>query len=136
MISRSDILKGEKIPDQMEISLGVLLHRLNMLRQYVHHDIPDFEFKISSGYRTMIKHRQIYAKKGIFDDNKIPMKSRHLTCQAADILDLDGKLQDWINKKVPLVEEIGLWFEDFSKTKDWVHCQIVAPASGKRFFLP
>jgi hypothetical protein len=34
------------------------------------------------------------------------------------------------------MEEAGLWMEDFSATKTWLHVQITPPASGNRFFKP
>lgn len=91
---------------------------------------------VTSGYRSMADHLRIYAEKGITDKNKIPLKSKHLFGQALDIADSDGKLKEFLKNNVSLLEENGLWCEDFSYTKTWVHFQIVAPASGKRFFIP
>ena len=91
---------------------------------------------VTSGYRSMEDHLRIYRKKGITDKAKIPMKSKHLFGQAVDIADSDGKLKEFLKKNVSLLEENGLWCEDFDHTKTWVHFQIVAPASGKRFFIP
>ena len=91
---------------------------------------------VTSGYRSMEDHLRIYAEKGITDKTKIPMKSKHLFGQALDIADSDGKLKEFLKNNVSLLEENGLWCEDFAYTKTWVHFQIVAPASGKRFFIP
>jgi len=95
--------------------------------------------RVTSGYRSMERHLAIYAAKGITDKSKIPMKSNHLYGFAMDVVPVEDDikhLQDWIIDNVKLMEEIGLWFEDFSATRTWVHCQIVPPKSGKRFFLP
>lgn len=62
--------------------------------------------------------------------------SAHTRGQAADILDLKGVLKTWCNDNVPLLEEIGLWMEDFDYTRAWVHMQTVPPKSGHRFFIP
>lgn len=95
--------------------------------------------RVTSGYRSKEKHLAIYAAKGITDQKKIPMQSRHLSGLAVDIVPAKepvADLQKFIKKNIALMQEIGLWFEDFSKTPTWVHCQIVPPKSGKLFFLP
>jgi hypothetical protein len=84
----------------------------------------------------MAEHLEIYRKKGITDQSKIPMKSRHLIGAAIDIYDPNKILQSWVLSNVKVLEEVGLWCEDFSATPNWVHFQILPPASGKRFFKP
>lgn len=63
-------------------------------------------------------------------------KSKHLLGLAADISDPDGALDDWLEKNVKLLEEIGLWIEHKSATPTWAHIQICPPKSGRRFFKP
>lgn len=95
--------------------------------------------RVTSGLRSMKHHLAIYAAKGITDHSKIPMKSNHLVGLACDLVPIEDDikhLQDWILDNIKLMEGIGLYFEDFSVTTSWVHCQIVQPKSGKRFFLP
>jgi hypothetical protein len=64
------------------------------------------------------------------------MKSNHLFGRAVDFADGDGKLKKWILENIKLMEEIGLYMEDFNATKTWVHFQINPPKSGNRFFKP
>jgi hypothetical protein len=64
------------------------------------------------------------------------MKSNHLFGRAVDFADGDGKLKKWILANIKLMEEIGLYMEDFAATKTWVHFQINPPKSGNRFFKP
>lgn len=95
--------------------------------------------RVTSGYRSLEKHLAIYAAKGITDKTQIPMKSNHLFGLAADLVPIEDDVkhfQDWILANVKLMEEIGIWFEDFDYTKTWVHVQIVPPKSGNRFFKP
>lgn len=95
--------------------------------------------RVTSGYRSKEEHLAIYAAKGITDQKKIPMQSRHLSGLAVDLAPVKepvSDLQKFIKNNVALMQEIGLWFEDFSKTPTWVHAQIVPPKSGKLFFLP
>jgi len=92
---------------------------------------------ISSGYRSMEDHLRIYREKGITDQSKIPMKSKHLFGQACDFVCSDIKdFQKWILANEDLCKKLDIYFEDFSATPTWVHCQIVPPNSGKRFFIP
>lgn len=95
--------------------------------------------RVTSGYRSLEKHLSIYAAKGITDQKKIPMQSRHLSGLAVDLVPVKEPIEDfhkWIEDNVELLEEIGLWLEDFKYSKTWAHFQIVAPKSGKRFFVP
>ena len=62
--------------------------------------------------------------------------SKHLSGQAVDISDADRYLADWCAANLDVLEEIGLWCEDFRYTPRWVHFQIVPPKSGKRIFIP
>jgi hypothetical protein len=115
-------------------NLQTLLAKLNQLR-----NAYDKPLRITSGLRSMEDHLRIYREKGITDPAKIPMHSAHLIGAAADMVPLEDDikhLHDWVLDNVKLMESIGLWFEDFDYTKTWVHAQIYAPKSGKRFFIP
>ena len=35
-----------------------------------------------------------------------------------------------------VARSLGIWFEHPQWTRSWLHCQIVPPASGNRFFVP
>lgn len=65
-------------------------------------------------------------------------RSKHISCQAADIYDPDGDLDDWLmspaGKKV--LERLGLWLEHPAATKGWCHVQQIPPNSGRRVFYP
>jgi hypothetical protein len=63
-------------------------------------------------------------------------KSKHMTCQACDLEDHDGDLDEWALDHPEILEQIGLWQEHPSATKNWAHFQIVPPKSGKRVFYP
>ncbi len=131
MIMEREILNGQECPEEFKENLLELLIKINKVR-----DAFGREMTVSSGFRSKRKHLAIYRKKGITDPKKIPMKSRHLTCQAVDIFDPQKKLQKWVKDNILLVEQIGLWVEDFSSTPDWIHFQTIPPLSGKRFFFP
>lgn len=90
---------------------------------------------VTSGYRSMQDHLRIYRSKGVKDD-KIPMKSAHLRGLACDLYDPKGELKKFILDNIKLLEDNGLYCEDFAYSPNWVHVQSVPPASGKRFFIP
>jgi hypothetical protein len=115
-------------------NLEELLVKLNQLRAAYGKPL-----RVTSGLRDIQKHLAIYAAKGITDQSKIPMKSNHLYGKGADLVPIEddiGHLHDFINNNVKLMEEIGLYFEAFEYSPQWLHCQSVPPKSGKRFFKP
>jgi len=62
--------------------------------------------------------------------------SKHMTCQACDVKDPEGDLDEWCLAHPEILEKIGLWQEHPASTKGWCHVQIVPPRSGKRVFYP
>lgn len=94
-------------------------------------DACDLEFTITSGLRDDALQAQL-----IHDGKSSARHSKHLAGLAADIEDKDGKLDDWVSKNLDVVARIGLWFECPLYTVGWVHAQCMAPASGKRVFIP
>lgn len=134
MISFNELIKGSVISDiplDHQHNLEELLKRVNQVRTAYAKPMI-----VTSGYRSMQDHLRIYSQKGITDRSKIPMKSKHLYGQAVDISDPNKELQKWCLANVKLLEQIGLWMEDFSATSNWVHFQTLPPGSGRRFFLP
>jgi hypothetical protein len=136
MITMTELLSNQvadpaELESSIQDNLNILLDRINVIRTAWGKPMT-----VNSGLRTMQHHLEIYAKKGITDPAKIPMKSKHLYGQAVDISDPARSLQAWCKNNVPLLESTGLWMEDFSVTNTWCHFQIVPPASGNRFFMP
>lgn len=135
MITLKDLIgRPMAIPIEHEANLETLMDRLNLLEKAYGHPLI-----VSSGYRTLEHHLEIYRLKGIADPNKIPMQSRHLSGQAADLVPVEDDIMHlklWIDANLPLMKEIGLWFEAFAYTPTWVHVQTIPPKSGQRFFKP
>lgn len=63
-------------------------------------------------------------------------KSRHMSCEACDLDDPEGDLDEWALAHPEILQQIGLWQEHPSATKSWAHFQIVPPKSGNRVFFP
>jgi hypothetical protein len=135
MITMEELLSNQaklnELEPDIQNNLNELLLRINKVRTSWGKPMT-----VTSGFRTMKHHLEIYAAKGITDKSKIPMKSNHLYGRAVDISDPTHVLQNWCKANEPLLAEIGLWMEDFSVTKTWCHFQINPPQSGKRWFMP
>jgi hypothetical protein len=65
-------------------------------------------------------------------------RSKHLSCQAVDLYDPDGDLDDWLmtDDGQHVMQDLGLWLEHPAATKTWCHVQTVPPRSGRRVFYP
>lgn len=136
MLSLKEIIRADiQLSPAKEAQEKDLLDRVNKVRQAWGKPMV-----VTSGVRTLADHLRIYAAKGITDQTKIPMKSKHLenvtNAAAVDISDPRQELQQWCRANESLLASIGLWMEDFSATPNWVHFQNVPPASGKRWFMP
>lgn len=138
LITEAEILKNfkkEDMPKEHQKNLEMLLERINKVRYAWNKPM-----RVTSGYRSMADHIRIYkalaAQRGVpYDESRVPMASKHLACAAVDISDPDGKLYEWAQANVPLMEEIQLWMEE-KDDQARVHFQIYPPKSGKRFFKP
>lgn len=134
MISIDELLSGQaklgELSNEVQNNLQELLVKVNKVRTAYGKPMI-----VTSGLRTKQHHLEIYARKGIYPP-KVPMKSNHLSGRAVDFADANGELKKWVKANIKLMEEIGLWMEDFSATKTWCHFQINPPKSGNRFFMP
>lgn len=64
-------------------------------------------------------------------------RSLHMTCEAIDLYDPDGDLDDWLLASADTVlRDLGLWLEHPAATKGWAHVQTRPPRSGRRVFYP
>jgi hypothetical protein len=62
--------------------------------------------------------------------------SKHMTGQAIDLFDPDGRIDMWmLSSPQPLID-LGLWQEHPDSTEGWAHVQTVPPRSGARVFRP
>jgi len=125
-ITMQDYLMGRDalapLTDEMKQNAQITVDKVNQL-------LDKFGSRrgVNSGYRPAAVNQHV--------KNAAP-NSKHLTCQACDLEDSDGKLRDWIIANLAVPKEIGLWMEDFRWTPGWCHVQIVPPASKKRIYIP
>lgn len=129
--------KFEELSADHKNSTVDLLDRVNKLLEALGR-----EARVSSGIRTKKDHERIYRqinakrKEQGLDPIKVPMGSKHLSCQAVDLADPNNELDVLLDQKEALLEEYGLYREHPDYTKGWVHLQTVAPGSGLRTFKP
>ncbi len=101
--------------------------KTNLLLKRYFADNPDDETGVNSGWRpAAINGSTPGAAKA----------SKHMDCLAVDLEDDDGNLDDWCMNNLDVLEELGLWMEHPSCTKNWTHLQIKPPRSGNRVFFP
>lgn len=136
MITFKELLGNNSITDtsiETQHNLEELLKAVNKLRAEWGKPM-----RVTSGYRSLQDHLRIYSQKGITDQSKIPMKSKHLFGLAVDFADPDGSLYAFALANQDKLAEWGIWCEE--GTKGWLHCQCVPYGSyteGKsRFFKP
>lgn len=123
MIRQNEIINDENfknLTSELKANLVILLEKLNKVRA-----LYGKPMNVTSGFRSMEDHLRIYKNKGITDINKIPMKSKHLFCQAADFSDPSGELKKWAELHEKELLEIGVWLEAANSTPGWIHIQSV-----------
>lgn len=135
MITFKELLQDNQIsdiPTNHQHNLEELLIAINIIRKAYGKPMT-----ISSCYRSLQKHKDIYRAKGIINP---PMGSQHLYGEAVDIYDPKQELQSWVLSNLDMLEVAGLYCEDFSATPNWVHFQLRQFKSykpgGTRFFKP
>ena len=124
-----------KTNQAIDENLKILFERLLEFQ-----DACGIDFVITSGLRSNEKQEEL-----IKQGRTTASRSYHLAGAAADILDKDESLTNWIKSNIGIMEKIGFWLEDFNSIKTmskklgcdvWVHVQIKPPKSGKRVFIP
>lgn len=131
MITFNELLNGNSIADvpiAFQQNLQALAKKMNVIRAAYGKPMI-----VTSGFRSEQQHIKIYHKIGVKNP---PMGSNHLRGNACDIYDPKGELKAWVLQNVEMLEDLGLWCEDFAYTKNWCHFQQLPPKSGNRFFKP
>jgi len=136
VITMKELLKNtdfNTLPKDHQDNLTKLLDAVNIIRTAWGKSMT-----VTSGYRTMADHLRIYKAKGITDQSKIPMKSKHLVGAGVDVSDPDLSLTKWLKEHPELLEKAGLFCE--AGNANWVHFQCLPFGSyksgGTRWFNP
>ncbi len=131
MISMNEILMGraklENLSTDIQCNIKHLHKVVNVIRQRYGKPMT-----VTSGLR-LPEHNDA--------TSNAAKRSAHLTGEAIDVRDVDGSLMRWVLQNLSLMQELGIYIEDFrwtrSKTKGyWVHLGTRKPSSGRRIFIP
>jgi hypothetical protein len=117
----SEFTKGRPTTPEIDANIANTISKVDAFFMYC----PDILI-INSGLRDPQSNR---AAGGAIN-------STHLTGQAIDLSDKDGKIWKFVLDNLDLAQQIGLWFEDKRWTPTWVHIQIVPPKSRRRIYIP
>lgn len=122
MIKASELLMGRDseypLTTELNQNLTKLLTAINFLQA---HYWP-YPMMVSSGYRPGKYNMMAHGTKN----------SAHLTCEAVDIVDVDGKLKEFLSSSINILAQCGLYMEDPSRTPTWCHLQI-RPTTNRIF---
>lgn len=127
MITLSELTRTAEPDQEQLVNLTALVEKLNEVRA-----VWGKPMIITSGLRSREQHDLIYQKMG----KKAPGGSCHLSGEAADIYDRDGRLAAYLMDNLGLLERLGLYLEEPTVTRGWVHLQTRRPGSGRRVFQP
>lgn len=122
-ITVQEVLQGRDaeypLTPESKKNLDKLLSAVNRLRAFYGKPMI-----VTSGYRPG-KYNKAAGGAG---------RSCHLTCEAVDFADADGKLKEWCSTNLDKLEACQLYMEHPANTPSWVHLQIRPTKS--RIFKP
>lgn len=114
--------KLEELSDEIVANINKLIPIINDLLEAYGKPVT-----MNSGFRTEEDQMRI--------NPKAP-KSMHCIGAAIDIGDKDHNFRYWCLNNLNEVIKRGIYLEDPAHTASWMHCQIIAPKSGSRIFIP
>jgi hypothetical protein len=118
--------RGHLLSDEVIVNMHDLISKMSIFRNAYGNPMI-----VTDCFRTADEHRAIY-----HNTPKIPWGSMHLIGCAVDVWDRNKRLAAFAKSNENLLKEIGLWCEEPTYTRTWLHFQTRSPASGMRFFKP
>lgn len=117
-----DIKYKEDYTDDILYNASGLLDKVNYLLDRFGEDR-----RCNSGWRPKTVQMRI--------NPKAP-NSKHITADAIDIEDKDGKFKSWCMSNQDFLKATNLYMEHPDSTPTWVHLQQIPPKSKKIVFIP
>jgi hypothetical protein len=111
--------KFEDLSEELQKNCSDLIVKLNKFRAA--YGKPMY---VSSGYRPADINKKIGGGS----------KSAHMSLEACDFADADGKIFEFIKANPDILEQCGLYLEDPQYSPSWIHLQ--SRKASKRVFLP
>jgi uncharacterized protein YcbK (DUF882 family) len=116
---------SQDLTEEVKANADNLLNRVNALLADLNWPSPAY---VSSGWRPPSINASVANS---------AKRSHHMSGRAMDIKDPDGRLAKAILERPELLEKHGLWMEDPSFTKGWVHLDTGTRSARKvRVFKP
>lgn len=129
---------SEELTDELRKNAATTAAKLSLLTSHYGE-----EPEITSGFRPKGYNKSVGGSE----------HSKHMFCLAVDFYDPYKKFGQWCKLNEKLCAEMGIFFEELEyndpvtgelrgthsseqPTKRWVHAQVVAPKSGKTFYIP
>ena len=128
MITLQDYYMGREVIYSKDLTTGVMQNAERLVAT-INELLALFgeQRKVNSGWRP---------KKLQMEINPKAPNSKHITGDAIDLEDKDGKFKSWCVDNEIVLAANGLYMEHPKATPTWVHLQQVAPKSGKVIFVP
>lgn len=127
--------KLETLAPEIISNINTLIPAVNdLLQRFGEYRACNSGIRLVADQIRIYKEKNELRKKQGLPELSVPMGSQHLKGAAIDLEDADGKLYKWCKDNIKILEELGLYCEE--RQGGWLHIQIYAPKSGKRFFNP
>lgn len=112
----------ESLAPELVANANILIPKINDLLE----TFGEYR-SVNSGYRRPEDNAKVAVPK---------LKSAHLTCEAIDLEDRDGRLKAWLmkNRQMLVLQDLYMEHPDYCPT--WCHLQTRAPKSRNRVFIP
>lgn len=123
LITVTEYLMGRATHESLSFEQASNMAGIVSIANQILMDFGEFR-KVNSGYRRL-------------EDNKAAggsKRSAHLSCEAVDLEDKDGKLKAFLTEE--LLEKYDVYMEHPSATPSWCHIQTRPTRSGNRVFKP
>ena len=123
---------AKDLTDEIRKNAEQTVTKVNLL---LFHAVKDGVVLISTNKRSLVASGWRPPAVNAATPNAAP-KSHHMSGKACDVSDPTGSLDRWCLANPDELAAIGLWQESPASTIGWCHLQTVAPASGRRVFIP
>ncbi len=129
MITTKDFYKGRDVTHAEELTPDLRANAEKLMKT-----VNALLLEINFGDRTANSGWRPYSIQ--MEINPRAPRSKHVTCNAIDVSDKDGKLGAFLQANTNYLVKYGLYMEDPKSTSTWCHLQQLPPASRRRIFKP
>ncbi len=129
MITTKDFYKGRDVTHSAELTPDLKANAEKLMKT-----VNTLLLEINFGDRTANSGWRPHSIQ--MEINPRAPRSNHVTCNAVDVSDTNGKLCAFLQANQSYLIKHGLYMEDPKSTPTWCHLQQLPPRSGRRIFKP